>query len=137
MHFKMSIERRRPCTCGTFDCFEAYTSGRGLALTYRDILNRDLTTYQIIENAKNNDAGCILALDIWQRHLADGLIGLNDIFDTEIVVLSGSMAEFVDVEYVQNLANKEIVTMPVVVKHASAGNFAGLIGASLLALNKI
>ncbi len=52
-------------------------------------------------------------------------------------MLSGSMAEFVDVEYVQNLANKEIVTMPVVVKHASAGNFAGLIGASLLALNKI
>lgn len=137
MHFKMSIERRRPCTCGTFDCFEAYASGRGLALTYKDILNRDLTTYQIIENAKNNDAGCILALDIWQRHLADGLIGLNDIFDTEIIVLSGSMAEFVDVEYVQNLANKEIVTTPVVVKHASAGNFAGLTGAALLALDRV
>jgi|GluameStandDraft_1065615.scaffolds.fasta_scaffold00889_15 glucokinase len=137
MHFKMSIERKRPCTCGTFDCFEAYTSGRGLALTYKDILNRDLTTYQIIENAKNNDSGCILALDIWQRHLADGLIGLNDIFDTEIIVLSGSMAEFVDVEYVQNLVNREIVTTPVVIKHASAGNFAGLIGASLLALDKI
>ena len=76
-------------------------------------------------------------MDIWQRHLADGLIGLNDIFDTEIIVLSGSMAEFVDVEYVQNLVNREIVTTPVVIKHASAGNFAGLIGASLLALDKI
>ncbi len=136
MHFKMSLERKRPCTCGTFDCFEAYTSGRGLALTYKDILNRDLTTYQIIERAKDNDPGCILALDIWQRHLADGLIGLNDIFDTEIIVLSGSMAEFVEVEYVQNLINKEIVTSPVIVKHAAAGNFAGLIGAALLALNK-
>ncbi len=137
MHFKMSIERKRPCTCGTFDCFEAYASGRGLVLTYKDILNRDLTTYQIIENAKNNDAGCILALDIWQRHIADGLIGLNDIFDTEIVVLSGSMAEFVDVEYVQSLVNREIVTTPTLVKHASAGNFSGLIGTSLLALSKI
>lgn len=137
MHFKMSIERKRPCTCGTFDCFESYVSGRGLALTYKDILNRNLTTYQIVENAKNGDPGCILALDIWQRHLSDGLIGLNDIFDTEIIVLSGSMAQFVDVEYVQNLVNKEIVTTPVQVKHASAGNFSGLIGASLLALDKI
>lgn len=137
MHFKMSIERKRPCTCGTFDCFESYVSGRGLALTYKDILNRNLTTYQIVENAKNGDPGCILALDIWQRHLSDGLIGLNDIFDTEIIVLSGSMAQFVDVEYVQNLVNKEIVTTPVKVKHASAGNFSGLIGASLLALDKI
>ena len=137
MHFKMSIERKRPCTCGTFDCFESYVSGRGLALTYKDILNRNLTTYQIVENAKNGDPGCILALDIWQRHLSDGLIGLNDIFDTEIIVLSGSMAQFVDVEYVQNLVNKEIVTTPVQVKQASAGNFSGLIGASLLALKKI
>ena len=96
-----------------------------------------MTTYQIVENAKNGDPGCILALDIWQRHLSDGLIGLNDIFDTEIIVLSGSMAQFVDVEYVQNLINKEIVTTPVQVKQASAGNFSGLIGASLLALDKI
>jgi len=137
MHFKMSIERKRPCTCGTFDCFESYVSGRGLALTYKDILNRNLTTYQIVENAKNGDPGCILALDIWQRHLSDGLIGLNDIFDTEIIVLSGSMAQFVDVEYVQNLINKEIVTTPVQVKQESAGKFSGLIGASLLALDKI
>ena len=137
MHFKMSLERKRPCTCGTYDCFESYVSGRGLALTYRDVRNRDITTYQLIERAKEGDAGCILSLDIWQRHLADGLIGLNDIFDTEIFVLSGSMAEFVEVEYVQNLVNKEIVTTPTRVKLASAGNFAGLIGASLLAFDKI
>ena len=135
MHFKMSLERRRPCTCGTYDCFESYVSGRGLALTYRDVINRDISTYQLIERAKEGDPGCILVLDIWQRHLADGIIGLNDIFDTEIVVLSGSMAEFVEVEYVENLVNKEIVTTPVRVKHASAGNFAGLVGAALLALN--
>ena len=137
MHFKMSLERKRPCTCGTYDCFESYVSGRWLALTYRDVINRDITTYQLIERAKEGDAGCILSLDIWQRHLADGLIGLNDIFDTEIFVLSGSMAEFVEVEYVQNLVNKEIVTTPTRVKLASAGNFAGLIGASLLAFDKI
>ena len=47
------------------------------------------------------------------------------------------MAEFVEVEYVQNLVNKDIVTTPTRVKLASAGNFAGLIGASLLAFDKI
>lgn len=137
MHFKMSLERKRPCTCGTYDCFESYVSGRGLALTYRDVANSDISTYQIIECAKKGDAACILSLDIWQRHLADGLIGLNDIFDTEIFVLSGSMAEFVEVEYVENLVNKEVVTTPTKVKHALAGNFAGLIGAALLAFDKV
>ncbi len=46
------------------------------------------------------------------------------------------MAEFVEVEYVQNLVNKEVVTTPTQVKYASAGNFAGLIGAALLAFDK-
>ena len=45
-----------------------------------------------------------------------------------------SMAEFVDIEYLETQANKEIVTTPFKVVKASAGNYSGMIGAALLAL---
>ena len=44
------------------------------------------------------------------------------------------MAEFVDIEYLEKQANKEIVTTPFKVVKASAGNYSGMIGAALLAL---
>ena len=33
MHFKMYPDKRRHCTCGSYDCFEAYASGTGLKIT--------------------------------------------------------------------------------------------------------
>lgn len=44
------------------------------------------------------------------------------------------MAEFVDIEYLEKEANKEIVTTPFKIVKASAGNYSGMIGAALLAL---
>ena len=43
-------------------------------------------------------------------------------------------AEFVDIEYLEKQANKEIVTTPFKVLKASTGNYSGMIGAALLAL---
>ena len=36
----------------------------------------------------------------------------------------------------QNNANKEIITTPIEVKKATAGNYSGMIGAALLAFEK-
>ena len=33
MHFKMRTDKHRKCTCGSWDCFEAYASGTGLKKT--------------------------------------------------------------------------------------------------------
>lgn len=63
-----------------------------------------------------------------------GIIGLSNIFDPDVIVLSGSMAEFVDIDYLEQQANKEIVTTPFKVVKACAGNYSGMIGAALLAL---
>ena len=70
----------------------------------------------------------------WQDDILIGCIGLADIFDPNVIVLSGSMAQFVDVEYVESELNKEIVTTYTEVKLASAGNYSGMIGAALLAM---
>ena len=132
MHFKMRADKHRKCTCGSWDCFEAYASGTGLKKTAEEISgNPDITTYDVIEQ---NDRKI---LNKWQDDILSGIIGLANIFDPDVIVLSGSMAEFVDIDYLEKEANKEIVTTPFKVVKATAGNYSGMIGAALLAFNSL
>ena len=133
MHFKMRTDKHRKCTCGSYDCFEAYASGTGLKRTAEEISgDPEITTYDVIESKDRPLMKKIL--ETWQNDILEGIIGLANIFDPDCIVLSGSMAEFVDIEYLEAQANKEIVTTPFKVVKASAGNYSGMIGAALLAL---
>ena len=136
MHFKMRTDKHRKCTCGAWDCFEAYASGTGLKKTAQEITgNPDISTYDVIENKERPIMKKVL--DTWQNDILEGIIGLANIFDPDCVVLSGSMAEFVDIEYLECEANKEIVTTPFKIVKASAGNYSGMIGAALLAIESL
>lgn len=136
MHFKMRTDRHRKCTCGSYDCFEAYASGNGLRQTAVEISGvPDITTYDVIENKDRPVMKKIL--ETWQNDILQGIIGLQNIFDADCIVLSGSMAEFADVEYLEREANKEIVTTSFVVRKATAGNYSGMIGAALLGLENL
>jgi len=129
MHFKLYPDKRRKCTCGSWDCFEAYTSGTGLKITAEEMTNNpNITTYDVIENNMND------IIERWQNDVLAGLIGLANLFDPDVFVLSGSLGQFLDVEFLEKEINKEIVTQPVKVCHATAGNYSGMIGAGLLAL---
>lgn len=135
MHFKLRTDKHRKCTCGSFDCFEIYASGTGLKLTAEELSgNPDITTYDVIGGFKKNDPVMAKIFNKWQDDILAGLIGLANLFDPEVIVLSGSMAEFVDTEYLTNEVNKEIVTTPTKIVKAKAGNYSGMIGAALLAL---
>ena len=135
MHFKLRNDKHRRCTCGSFDCFESYASGTGLKLTAEEISgNRDITTYDVIEGWKRGEPLMTKIFNKWQDDILAGLIGLAIIFDPDILVLSGSMAEFVDTDYLTEQVNNEIVTTPTKVVKAKAGNYSGMIGAALLAL---
>ena len=137
MHFKMNTDKRRKCTCGNWDCFEIYASGNGLKLTAEEILNdKNVTTYDVVKGVKENNPEMIKILDKWQQDITDGIVGLANLFDPDCVVLSGSMAEFTDTEKIERNVNSQIVTTPTKVKKAQAGNYAGMIGAALLALNQ-
>lgn len=136
MHFKMYPDKRRKCTCEAWDCFEAYASGTGLKLTAEELLNdKTVTTYDVINGLKNGDEKMQQVFDAWQHHIMIGLVGLANLFDPNCIVLSGSMAEFVDTEFLEQSVNSQIVTAPTKVYIATAGNYAGMIGVSLLALN--
>lgn len=136
MHFKMYSDKRRKCTCGAWDCFESYASGTGLKLTAEEMLNdKNVTTYDVINGLKNADKNMQDVFNTWQNHILFGIIGLANLFDPDCVILSGSMAEFVDTVYLEDSVNNEIVTSPIKVYKATAGNNAGMLGAALLALN--
>lgn len=138
MHFKMYPDKRRKCTCGSWDCFEAYASGTALKWDAEEALNdKNVTTYDVMDGVKNGDSKMIEIFERWQRDLTIGIQGLANLFDPDCVVLSGSMAQFVDIKKVEKEVNEDIVTTPTSIRLATAGNHAGMIGAALLALEKL
>ncbi len=138
MHFKMYPDKRRKCTCGSYDCFEAYASGTGLKKTAEEMTgNPDITTYDVVEGVEKGNELMKEILSTWQNHIKIGIVGLANLFDPDCVVLSGSMAQFVDTDQVEKEVNSEIVTTATTVRLATAGNYSGMIGAGLLALKAL
>jgi len=135
MHFKMYPDKRRKCTCGSWDCFEAYASGTALKRDAEEALNNpDVTTFDVIEGVKNSDKQMQQIFDRWINDITIGINGLINLFDPDCIVLSGSMAQFVDVKKMEEIVNSDIVTTPASIRLATAGNYSGMIGAALLGL---
>lgn len=137
MHFKMYTDKRRKCTCGSWDCFEIYASGTGLKITAQEMLkDQNVTTYDVMDGVKNKNQKMLDVYHRWEEDITNGIIGLANIFDPDCVVLSGSLAQFVETDKVEKIVNQEICTTPTRVVKATAGNYSGMIGAALLAFQK-
>ena len=134
MHFKMYPDKRRKCTCGSWDCFEAYASGTALKVDAEEMLNNpDVTTYDVMDGVKSGDEKMIEIFNRWINDITIGVNGLVNLFDPDCIVLSGSMAQFVDTKKMEQTVNSDIVTSPTSIRIATAGNYSGMIGAALLA----
>jgi len=96
----------------------------------------DITTYDIIEGIKKDDPFAVKAYEYWQNLVLIGLISLANVFDPDSIILSGGMAKFINYEKLQNELNKEIVVSNVKLLSAKTENYAGLIGAAFLAVEK-
>lgn len=137
MHFKMYSDKRRKCTCGSWDCFEIYASGTGLKITAQEMLkDQNVTTYDVMNGVKNKNQKMLDVYHRWEEDITNGIIGLANIFDPDCVVLSGSLAQFVETDKVEKIVNQKICTTPTRVVKATAGNYSGMIGAALLAFQK-
>ena len=134
MHFKMYPDKRRKCSCGSWDCFEAYASGTALKVDAEEMLNnQNVTTYDVMDGVKNGDKKMQEIFERWINDITIGVNGLVNLFDPDCVVLSGSMAQFVDAKKMEEVVNSDIVTSPTSIRIATAGNYSGMIGAALLA----
>ena len=134
MHFKMYPDKRRKCTCGSWDCFEAYASGTALKVDAEEMLNNpEVTTYDVMDGVKSGDKKMTEIFNRWINDITIGVNGLTNLFDPDCIVLSGSMAQFVDAKKMEEAVNCDIVTSPTSIRIATAGNYSGMIGAALLA----
>jgi glucokinase len=152
-HIKITMENKRHCTCGLWDCWETYGSGRGLQATGWEMLQgvteeqsklaalRDrLTTQDIIEGAKNGDIIAKKALDLYHEHVATGLVALCHSFDPDCFVISGGMSKFVDLKLLRDLlADRTLprVSEKLEIYPSCLGEAAGLVGAGQLVLDAV
>ena len=149
---KISYDRKRKCTCGNYDCFESYGSGTGLKTTAQEFAQNDelfktsiyankkpneVTTYDIIAGVKENDEFSKKVFETWQYHIYCGVVSLVNIFNPEIVIFSGGLGEVIDVAKMENDVNKTSVVEDVHIAVSQMKNETGMVGAALLALEKI
>lgn len=137
-HFKVNRGNQRKCGCGAYDCYEIYASGTALGIDAKEAYGDDsVTSHDVIRGIKEGNPLAVKVFEEWERDVVNGIIGMVNIFDPEIVVLFGSLTEFMDYQKLQDLVNKDIVTMPVVLKRAYFENNAAMIGAALIASEKL
>lgn len=137
MHVRFNFGHQRKCTCGLWDCLETYVSGNALTTDAKLYMKEDMTSYDVIRGLKDGDAHAREAFDHWQACLENTLVLMGNLFDPEVIVLSGSMAQFVEYEKLNKQANEDILTLPFVLKQAKFENNAGMLGAALLLLEKL
>lgn len=150
-HIMLGILPERQCTCGQYNCFEAYASGTGFRKTIIELAQKlpefktsiwkdknieELTTYDIICGYKQKDEFSKIAYQNWENQLIIGLCSLANIFDPEVIIISGGLAGEVNYPKIEKIVNEKIVTMPTKILKAHTENFAGMIGAALLAQEK-
>jgi len=152
-HFRIRSDNRRLCTCGLFDCWEAYGSGPGLLATARQILsgltleqtalakNLDsLTNDLVLTAALEGDPCAKKIVALWHEDVCAGLAILLPIFDPQAYILSGGLSEFVDLKLLRELLKER--TYPgmgekLSILKSQLGPNAGLIGAAHLALDHL
>ena len=152
-HIPLTWQRKRKCTCGWWDCWEAYASGTGYAKNAQEMAkeilpeNRtgilkdknpdNLTTYDVIHGLNTGDPFSIKVHELWEEYLLMGLVSLVNIFDPESIILSGGMAKFVNFDKIKEELNKRTVISKVKLLPAKSENYAGIIGSAILALEKL
>jgi len=152
-HSRISLGNKRLCTCGLFDCWEAYGSGRGMVATAKDIMQGltpgqttlaamapELTTRQIVQAAAKGDIIAQRALNTWHEHVAVGIVNLAHIIDPDVFVITGGLAECVDFSLLHEMVVDRC--MPRIgeninIQKSELEGVAGIIGAAQLVLDAI
>ena len=151
----MTVDEGGPiCGCGNTGCLEVMASGRAVA---REAIRRisqgeksslteitggmaeSITTEQVAAAAAESDS---LALDVFSHaahYLGVGLVNIVNIFNPEMIILGGGMAELdsLYVEPARKMVKERafsISTQQISIVNAEHGNEAGVYGAAAYAM---
>lgn len=106
-------------------------SGKDLALM-AEKYNLNPDCFALKELARKNDKFAAEVIDEWQKNLFEALVCLNDLFDTEKIILSGSLAKIVDYQLMRENFRNRAYGEPPVICQAVGHDFPALVGAALL-----
>ncbi len=146
-----------PCPCGRRGCWERYGSGSGLGRLGREAAHagqapgvveraggdpESVRGEHVTAAAAAGDAGALAILDQFGWWVALGIANLVAILDSEVVIIGGGLVEAGDLimEPIRQAFPKLLLghdhrpTVPI--EQASLGEFAGGIGAALLAAQR-
>lgn len=140
-----------PCPCGMRGCWELYASGTALerraaqavkdALPGTTRLKMSPDGRSIVEASRAGDLLAQGLLDDHARYLAYGLTSLLNLFNPEVVVVGGGLAQAGDLLLEPTRALVESLRIPlresVPIRAAELGAYSGVVGAGLLILDQI
>ena len=155
-HFTMDIDGPL-CACGKKGCFESLASGSALGRIAREYA-KDSRAPQVLKEAgsisaiqgihvknvaANGGADGLEIMDEYGHNVAIGLVSLTNIFDPEIIVISGGVVEMGDTllnpvsKYFlaesEGGSNRPLAKIVL----AKLGERAGVIGAGALAMSQL
>ena len=143
-----------PCPCGRRGCWERYASGSGLARLAREaavgkrlrriveLAGGDAEAVRgenVQRAAREGDRDAVAVIEEFGRWVALGLVNLTNVLDPQAFVLGGGLAASADL-YLEPIQRwfTELLYAPDLRPHpelafASLGEYAGAVGAALLA----
>jgi fructokinase len=78
--------------CGRRGMMEEWVSGTGFKMDYQRVTGEDLSTHDIIENARRGEEKAVHALERYCDRLARGLANVINMVDPHVIVLGGGMS---------------------------------------------
>lgn len=80
------------CFCGRNGCQELWLSGTGFKLDYKRVTGEELSTHDVITNARKGEPKAVAALERYVDRLARALGGVINLLDPDVIVLGGGMS---------------------------------------------
>ena len=144
------------CQCGKKGCLETEASGWALIRLFKERLKLSTSTVvtrkkidpehitlgDIIDAANNDDVLAIESIAEIAEKLGQGIAALINIFNPELVILGGSLAQTEDyirlpIKSAINKYSLSLMNNDTELKISKLGNKAGIIGAGLIARNRL
>lgn len=73
--------------------WEQISSGKGLERVYENLSGKKINSFEIVRLAKSKDSKALETIEIISENLGIGLANILEIFNPEIIVLGGGLAE--------------------------------------------
>lgn len=141
----MIVHDGLPCNCGGRGCFEKYASAPAMVRHYISSMNKsgkpvadNVSTFAIFQNANKGEPEANEAIDKTLGYLGTGFASLVNIFNPEILVVGGGVADAGE-DFIARIhhAIEERAMKPALkglkVAKAQLGNDAGFVGGISLA----